>query len=107
MSTQKIELDFDKEAVWNKVAGRLSVFMDTNCWIDMADEANDIACRVRDKLRDLVASGRVFCPLSWGILEELFKQSGVSLQRTASLMEELSLNADVRTHLLNPLLIGA
>jgi hypothetical protein len=93
MKTQKIELGFDKDAVWNKVAGRLSVFMDTNCWIDMADETNDTACRVRDKLRDLVASGGVFCPLSWGILEELFKQSGESLQRTASLMEELSLNA--------------
>ena len=51
MSTQKIELGFDKEAVWNTVAGRISVFMDTNCWIDMADEANDTACRVRDKLR--------------------------------------------------------
>jgi len=93
MSTQKIEFGFDKEAVWNKVAGRLSVFMDTNCWIDMADETNDTACRVRDKLSDLVASGRMFCPLSWGILEELFKQSGASLKRTASLMEELSLNA--------------
>jgi len=93
MSTQKIEFGFDKEAVWNKVAGRLSVFMDTNCWIDMADEANDTACRVSDKLRNLVASGRVFCPLSWGILEELYKQSGASLKRTASLMEELSLNA--------------
>lgn len=93
MSKQKIEFGFDKDAVWNKVAGRLSVFMDTDCWIDMADEANATACRVRDKLRDLVATGRVFCPLSWGILEELFKQSGESLQRTASLMEELSLNA--------------
>ena len=93
MSTQKIELGFDKDAVWDKVADRLSVFMDTNCWIDMADEANDTACRVRDKLRDLVASGHIFCPLSWGLLEELFKQSGESLQRTANLMEELSLNA--------------
>jgi hypothetical protein len=40
-----------------------------------------------------VASGKLFCPLSWGVLEELFKQSGSSLSITASLMEELSLNA--------------
>ncbi len=93
MSTQKIQLSFDKDAVWAKVRGRISVFLDTNCWIDMADEANETACRVRDRLKALVAAGRVFCPLSWGILEELFKQSGESLKITASLMEELSLNA--------------
>jgi hypothetical protein len=58
----------------------------------MADETNDTACRVRDKLKELVSSGRVFCPLSWGLLEELFKQAGASLERTARLMEELSMN---------------
>jgi len=93
MNIQEIEISFEKDAVWKKVADRLSIFMDTNCWIDMADEINDVASRVRDKLRELVASGDVFCPLSWGILEELFLQSGESLQRTAKLMEELSLNA--------------
>lgn len=93
MSTQTIQLSFDKEAVWDKVRGRLSVFLDTNCWIDMADGVNDTACRVRDRLRALVASGHVFCPLSWGILEELFRQSGESLSVTSRLMEELSLNA--------------
>jgi hypothetical protein len=59
----------------------------------MADETNENACRVRDKPKALVASGHVFCPLSWGILHELFKQSGESLKMTSSLMEELSLNA--------------
>ena len=92
MSTQNIEFSFDRDAAWSKVAGRRSVFLDTNCWIDMADEANDTACRVRDRLTELVSSGRLFCPLSWGLLEELFKQSGESLDRTARLMEELSLN---------------
>ena len=93
MSTQKIQLSFDKDAVWAKVRDCLSVFLDTNCWIDMADEANETACRVRDRLKALVATGDVFCPLSWGILEELFKQSGESLKMTSSLMEELSLNS--------------
>jgi hypothetical protein len=92
MNTQRIELGVDKDAAWSKVAGRRSVFLDTNCWIEMADEANDVACRVRDRLRELVSSGRIFCPLSWGLLEELFNQTGESLKRTARLMEELSMN---------------
>src|SRR6266545_6408785 len=93
MNGQTIEFGFDKEAVWSRVSGRLCVFLDSNGWIQMADEADEVACRVRDRLKALVASRRVFCPLSWGVLEELFKQSGDSLGRTARLMEELSLNA--------------
>jgi hypothetical protein len=93
MNTQMIECVFDKDSVWERVNNRLSVFLDTMCWIEMADEVDETACRVRDRLRELVAAGRVFCPVSWGTLEELFKQSGDSLHRMASLMEELSLNA--------------
>ena len=92
MSMQKTQLSFDKDAVWAKARGRLSVFLDTNCWIDMADETSETACRVRDRLKALVATGRVICPLSWGILEELLEQMGTSLKNTSSLMEELSLN---------------
>jgi hypothetical protein len=90
---QIIKLGFDNGAVWNRVKGRLSVFMDTNFWIEMADEASEAACRLRDKLKELVVHGCVFCPLSWGIIQELRKQSGESLRITAGLMEELSLNA--------------
>jgi hypothetical protein len=93
MSTQRIQFGYDKDAVWNRVSGRLSVFLDTNCWINMADGKKEAPVRIREKLRKLVVAGRVFCPLSWGILNELFCQSGPSLLRTASLMEELSLNA--------------
>lgn len=59
----------------------------------MADEVDGTACRVRDELKKGVKDGRVFCPVSWGTLEELFLQSGESLRLTACLMEELSLNA--------------
>lgn len=93
METQTIQLGFDKRAVWNRVGGRVSIFMDTHFWIEMADETSEPACRLRDNLRRLVAAGSVFCPLSWGLIEELRKQSGQSLWITASLMEELSLNA--------------
>jgi len=89
---QTIQFSFDKEAVTKRVGGRRSLFLDTNCWIDMVDNPDRTACRVRDRLKELVASVRVFCPLSWGLLEELFLQSGESLFRAAELMEELSLN---------------
>ncbi len=59
----------------------------------MRDGADKTANRVRETLRSEVAAGRIFCPVSWGTLEELFLQTGESLARTASLMEELSLNA--------------
>ena len=37
MSTQTIQFGYDKDAVWDRVHGRVSVFLDTNCWINMAD----------------------------------------------------------------------
>ena len=93
MAKQTIQFDFDNEAVWNRIRRRHSIFLDTNCWIQMADEVNETACRVRDGLKRAVVAGKVFCPVSWGILEELFLQSGRSLTVTSNLMEELSLNA--------------
>ena len=93
MAKQKIQFGFDTDAVWQRVSGRLSIFLDSNCWIAIADEAGPVACRIRARLQALVRSGQVFCPLSWGTLKELFKQCGPSLAITAGLMEELSLNA--------------
>ncbi len=93
MAKLTIQFDFDNEAVWNRIRRRHSIFLDTNCWIQMADEVNETACRVRDGLKIAVVAGKVFCPVSWGILEELFLQSGRSLAVTSNLMEELSLNA--------------
>ena len=92
MATTMLQLGFDKESAWNKVKDRLSVFMDMNCWINMRDERYPVAVAVRDRLKDLVSSGQVVCPLSWGLIEELFTQSPDLRRRTASLMEELSLN---------------
>ena len=58
----------------------------------MADGKSEVAIRVKDKLQMQVEKGRLFCPLSWGVLEELFEQSEESRTQTANLMEELSLN---------------
>jgi hypothetical protein len=92
VATKKLQLGFDNESAWNKVKDRLSVFMDMNCWINMRDEKCPVAVAVSDRLKDLVLGGQVVCPLSWGLIEELFTQSPGLRQRTARLMEELSLN---------------
>ena len=93
MAKQTIQLDFDMESIWNQIRDRRCVFLDTNGWILMRDGVDESASRVREKLRAAVAGGKVFCPVSWGTLEELFLQAGQSLPHTAALMEELSLNA--------------
>ncbi|HYH67621.1 MAG TPA: hypothetical protein VD866_23185 [Urbifossiella sp.] len=93
VGTQAIQFGFDTDAVWDRIRGRRSVFLDSNGWIDLADGKKETPVRVRESLRAQVAAGRVFCPLSWGTVEELLDQSGPSLPRTAALMEELSLNA--------------
>lgn len=59
----------------------------------MADEVNDTARNVRNVLQARVEDGSLFCPVSWGTLEELFLQKGNSLRKTAELMEQLSLNS--------------
>jgi hypothetical protein len=92
VATKMLQLGFDKESAWNKVKERLSVFMDMNCWINMRDENCPVAVAVRHRLKDLVSGGQAVCPLSWGLIEELFTQSLGLRQRTARLMEELSLN---------------
>jgi hypothetical protein len=93
LAKQTIQFDFDTELVWNRVRSRYCVFLDTNAWIHMSDNVDETASRVRATRQAMVASGKLFCPVSWGSLEELFLQAGESLQRTATLMEELSLNA--------------
>lgn len=92
MHTQNIDIDLSELEAWKLAEGRLLVFLDTSCWIDLADCSSEAARRIRDKLKEGVSSGRMLCPLSWGILEELFKQKGESRERSAQLMEELSLN---------------
>ncbi len=93
MAKQTIQFEFDAESVWKRVQSRHCVFLDTNAWIHMSDVVDETAGRIRDTLQAAVADGRVFCPVSWGTLEELFLQAGESLPRTAALMDELSLNA--------------
>jgi len=83
---------FDKDAVWKKIRDRKPVVLDMNCWINMGDEKSSLATRTKDSLRKLVSDGLIFCPLSLGLIWELYKQGHDSRLRTGELMEELSLN---------------
>jgi hypothetical protein len=92
MTERTISCTFDKDAVWRKVRNRKPVVLDMNCWINMGDDRSSLATRTKDSLRKLVSDGLIFCPLSLGLILELYKQGNDSRLRTGELMEELSLN---------------
>jgi hypothetical protein len=87
-----ISSKFDKDVVWKKVRDRKSVVLDMNAWINMADDKFELAIRIRKALQKLVADGLIFCPLSFGLIFELYKQTEDSRLRVGALMEDLSLN---------------
>src|SRR5580698_4951298 len=93
MGKQVIPIQFDKDSVWQRVRGRIPIFLDMNAWIELREQKDDTSARVRKQLTDLVKSGKAFCPLQSAIMQELFALSGDYLERTAALMEELRLNA--------------
>lgn len=92
MIAKKVSCTFDKEAVWRKVRDRKPVVLDMNCWINMGDDKFPLATRVKGTLRRLASEGAIFCPLSFGLICELYKQDEDSRLRVGTLMEQLSLN---------------
>jgi hypothetical protein len=92
MAATTVSCSFDKDAVWKKVCRRKPVVLDMNAWINMADDKSDLATRVKGTLRKLVSDGVIFCPLSFGLICELYRQAEDSRLRVGTLMEGLSLN---------------
>lgn len=92
MKQTTIACTIDKDRAWKKVRGRRIIVLDMNCWINMGDSKSPDAERARDILRKLVGDGAVVCPLSFGLICELYKQAEDSRLRVGRLMEELSLN---------------
>ncbi len=92
MTPKTVSLTFDRGAAWNKARDRKPLFLDMNCWINMGDDKTLLATRVKGTLRRLVSEGQIFCPLSFGLIVELYKQAVDSMLRVGTLMEELSLN---------------
>src|SRR5260370_517904 len=92
MAERIVSCTFDKDAVWRKVRDRKPVVLDMNCWINMGDDKSAQSTRIKGTLRKLVSEGAIFCPLSFGLICELYKQAEDSRLRVGMLMEELSLN---------------
>jgi hypothetical protein len=74
------------------LSARTILFLDTNIWIDLAEQRSDEACRCFQLLTTGVTSGRLLCPVAAPLLWELFKQNYESAQRVAQVMDSLSLS---------------
>src|SRR3954454_13523865 len=96
MASRTISCTFDRDAVWRKVRDRKPVVLDMNCWINRGDDKSPLATRVKGTLRRLVSDGMIFCPLSFGLICELYKQAEESRLRVGTLMEKLSLTRQSR-----------
>ena len=78
-----------------KVAGKTTIYLDTNHWVHMQgvilgrEKAKQEYAEVLSLLEDLVAQGTICCPVSSSLFEELMKQTSTR-QVTAKLMDRLS-----------------
>jgi hypothetical protein len=86
-----VPLDLRDPKLSEKSRNRLSVLLDMNVWIDLAEGKTPQSSRLKEKLRWLVKSGKLFCPLVPTTIWELYRQSYDSAVGVAALMEELSL----------------
>lgn len=85
-------MELNSTAVTARINNRKSIFLDTNIWIDLRDERGSEARNIKDLLIRLVNEEKIFCPLSFAVISELFKQEYESAITTADLMDNLSLN---------------
>ena len=78
-----------------KVAGKTTIYLDTNHWVHMQgvilgrERSKQEYAEVLSLLEDLVAQGTICCPVSSSMFEELMKQTSTR-RVTANLMDRLS-----------------
>jgi hypothetical protein len=83
---------------------RIAIYLDTKFWIMLRDCAaggprDPTVAELLQRLRQLVSSGRVFCPFSENHLYEFMKQEDRRSRRaTARLVDELSLGVALTDH---------
>lgn len=94
MKSQKIISQINEEIVNSKIEERVSIVLDTNVWIDISENKNDQAVKIKAFLKDLVADKKIFCPLTYSMLSEIRKQDYSSALKVAELINELSLGVD-------------
>lgn len=89
---EKFNFNLSNSRSIDKIEGRKALFLDSNIWINLADEKSNLASKIKNRLIKLVENGAVFCPISMPIISELYKQNFESAYQVGKLMEKLSLN---------------
>lgn len=88
----KYNIKFRNNVDYNILNGREIIYLDSNAWIDLADEKTQTAKILKELLLILVKDHKIFCPLNFPTLSELYNQSYTSMLRVGELMNSLSLN---------------
>jgi len=96
MVRKDVIFKLDKQLL-ETIENRSAVVLDTNVWIDIADERNSIAKDIENRLIELCNKEVIFCPISAPIIWELRKQNFDSAMRVGQLMELLSLSVSFRS----------
>jgi len=89
-----LSLDDERAEV---ISHRKSILFDVGVWISLSDGKCEESRVIRNRVRKLVRTEKVFAPLCPPSLWELRKQQGKSLAKCTELMEEFSLNISFRS----------
>ena len=94
----KFEINIGDDTDYNSIRYRESIYFDSNIWIDIAEENSEHADLAKTLLSRLVDDGKIFCPLNFPTISELYKQNYDSMVKVADLMKSLSLNFSFAAH---------
>lgn len=90
--TVKEAIRLGPETLDRSLSERTLLFLDTNIWINLAEQNSADAQDCSMLLAEAVSSGRLLCPLAAPILWELHKQNRESALKVAAVMDTLSLS---------------
>lgn len=87
----------------DRVLARKIVYLDTRFWVLLRDVSlgrpkDSVNSQILGRLRELIAAGKVICPINADTLAELLKQRDATTRlATAQLIDELSLGAALQS----------
>jgi hypothetical protein len=89
---QKIRFLFNEKTDYSIIRGIDRLYFDINIWIDLAEEKTPTDKYAKELIRILVKEKKIFCPLYFPVLSELYTQNYNSMIKVGKLMNEFSLN---------------
>jgi hypothetical protein len=87
----------ESDCVLERIDDKISIFIDTNVWIDVVKNRVPLAGSIKSKLLDLVKSNKIFCPISAPLIWELYKQDMQSQLCIAAFMDSISLGVSYKS----------